>query len=92
MADDDRARFALFRRLQEVLGVEHAETLMASLPPPPWSNLATKEDVLLLRKEIADMRDDIDQMIDQKLGRYSRRMMTFYAAGALLNGALVLAT
>ncbi len=45
MRQDDQARYALFRRLEEVLGVDHAATLMGTLPPMDWSELATKADL-----------------------------------------------
>ena len=38
-------RLALLHRLCEVLGEEEAKTLMESLPPVHWHDLATKDDL-----------------------------------------------
>jgi hypothetical protein len=44
MATDERDRLALHRRLEQVLGPEHAVTLVASLPPPD-DRVATARDL-----------------------------------------------
>ena len=41
----ERRRLALIQRLTEVLGEEEAATIMESLPPTYWQNIATKDDV-----------------------------------------------
>lgn len=38
-------RWALKRRLHDVLGEEEARTLMDSLPPVAWDRIATKDDL-----------------------------------------------
>ncbi len=45
MALDERARRELFRRLEQALGPESAETLMELLPPVGWADVATKRDL-----------------------------------------------
>ena len=45
-------RLALLNRLCEVLGEEEAKTLMESLPPVHWHNLATKDDIFLLKGDL----------------------------------------
>lgn len=45
MTTDDSARLALHRKLEQVLGVEEAGTMMAHLPPVTWQHVATKSDV-----------------------------------------------
>ena len=39
---------ALYARLEEVLGHDHADTLMTYLPPEPGAQLATRSDVAVL--------------------------------------------
>jgi hypothetical protein len=62
MALDERARHELFLRLEQVLGPESAETLMAMMPPVGWADVATKRDLdaleerMNLRFEIVDQR------------------------------------
>ena len=45
MTIDYRNRDQLYRSAVEVLGREEADTLMASLPPMDWSEMATKSDL-----------------------------------------------
>ncbi|MCY3862445.1 MAG: DUF1640 domain-containing protein [bacterium] len=54
---DEKVRWALMRRLIEVLGEEEAETLMESLPPVVWSQLATKDDLGALEKRLMSAMD-----------------------------------
>ncbi|MEA1902218.1 MAG: hypothetical protein U9N56_01690 [Actinomycetota bacterium] len=45
MSTSEPARVALYNRLGEVIGPEHAGTLMTSLPLQPAVELATKADI-----------------------------------------------
>ena len=45
MAITEEQRHQLYQRLQEVLGVEQASTLMEHLPPVGWADVATKRDL-----------------------------------------------
>lgn len=45
MSVDHRARHELHARLDEVLGPEHADTLMSYLPPVGWPDVARKRDL-----------------------------------------------
>lgn len=57
MTIDDRKRHALYERFDEVLGDEHADTMMALLPPVGWADVATKHDLAALEERI-DLRID----------------------------------
>ena len=57
MVIDERSRLDLYRRLEEVLGVEEADTLMSHLPPGGWSEVSTKHDLGQTR---ALMKADLD--------------------------------
>jgi hypothetical protein len=60
MAVDERARHQLFQRLEQVLGPDEATTLMETLPPVGYADLATKEDLIALKHEIlAEMHREI---------------------------------
>ena len=48
----EERRVALMNRLIETLGEEEARTLMESLPPVSWHDLATKSDVSALKGDI----------------------------------------
>jgi hypothetical protein len=45
MTERERRRHELLQRLEELLGSEHAATLMEHLPPDRWNELATKADL-----------------------------------------------
>ena len=45
MTISDQSRHQLHRHLDEVLGPDHAATLMAHLPPVGWADVATKRDL-----------------------------------------------
>jgi predicted nuclease with TOPRIM domain len=60
---------ALYARLEEVLGAEHADTLMTRLPPPP-DELAKQAD-MILRFEAVDQRfKAVDQRFDHLEQRF----------------------
>ena len=74
---------ALYARLEEVLGHDHADTLMTYLPPEPGSQLATRSDVAVLEQrfdrleEMLGLRfDAIDgrfQLVDQRFEQVDQR-------------------
>ena len=55
---EDR-RVALINRLCEVLGKEEARTLMESLPPIYWDQLATKDDIRATKDDIRATNNEI---------------------------------
>ncbi len=52
MPVSEKERAALYKQLTQNLGPKPAETLMEYLPPKTWDELATKEDVRLMAKEL----------------------------------------
>ena len=77
---EDR-RLALMQRLTEVLGEEEARTLMESLPPTYWYNLATKDDVRALKEwtqaEFTNFRGEMKQMFAQQTRTLMFMLMGF---------------
>lgn len=45
MPVDDRTRLELHRTLEDTLGSQAADALMAHLPPVTWNEVATKDDL-----------------------------------------------
>ncbi|MGH8884371.1 MAG: hypothetical protein ACRDYX_04210 [Egibacteraceae bacterium] len=64
MAVDERTRHGLYTRLEEVLGGEHAMTLMEHLPPVGWADVATKQDLGVLKGDLAALEQRLGQRID----------------------------
>jgi len=60
MSVTERSRHELFKKLEEVLGMEEAGTLMDLVPPIGWGDMATKRDLEDLGKatkqDIEDLR------------------------------------
>jgi len=52
MSIDERSRHEMYQRLEAVLGVEAASTLMEHLPPVGWADVATKRDLELLEHKL----------------------------------------
>jgi hypothetical protein len=54
MLIDERTRREMYERLEEVLGAETADALMAHLPPVGWAEVATKADLSSLEDRLHD--------------------------------------
>ena len=52
----DPARRELTEALEQLLGPRNTATLMESLPPQPWDELATKRD---LERAVTDLRGEL---------------------------------
>ena len=86
----EKVRWALMRRLIEVIGEEEAETLMESLPPVVWHQIATKDDLAALEDRLKA------EFVLQKgefalqLARLTRTMVfTFVSVSVAMLGAMV---
>ena len=66
MTISERERLALYRRLEDTLGTDHADTLMELLPPTGWGDVATRADLHAtateLRGEMAELRGEMAQL------------------------------
>lgn len=60
MSVDEHARHELYTKAIELFGEKDATTLMAHLPPGGWPNLATKQDILLLRQDFEQLKLDVE--------------------------------
>ena len=45
MAMTEQARHQLYEAMKEAIGVENADTLMEAFPPVGWADVATKHDL-----------------------------------------------
>lgn len=75
MSSVEPARHALYSRLEEVLGSEHAETLMTHLPLHQTDEVATKGDIARLEVRFDDefgrLEDRFDRFEERIEGRFA---------------------
>ncbi|MEX0836423.1 MAG: hypothetical protein WD010_10050 [Nitriliruptor sp.] len=76
MSIDERDRLALHRRLEQVLGPEHAVNLVASLPPA-GDRVATGRDIERLWEAVHALGDRIDRL-EGRMDRLEGRMDGLY--------------
>ena len=62
MATPKPETHALYNRLREVLGNDHADTLMTYLPSQPVTELATRADIADLKQGLDRVHDRIDAL------------------------------
>lgn len=67
----EASRHALFSRLEEVLGHDHAETLMQHLPQHQNDEVATKGDIAEIKGDISALSARFDRFED-RLDRHQR--------------------
>lgn len=65
MASAEPARHSLYTRLEEVLGIEHAETMMRYLPEREADQVATKTDIARLEVRFDRLEARLEGRIDQ---------------------------
>jgi hypothetical protein len=99
MAMDERSRYALHQKLEQLLGTDEAGTLMEHLPPVGWGDLATKRDLV---SEVDGLRRDLKASetyvtgtlrseIAQAMSSQTRTIVLTNLGGMLGVAALVLA-
>ncbi len=59
MTIDERSRYSLHQRLEQVLGLDEATVLMEHLPPVGWADVATKSDIATLKSDLDVLRLEI---------------------------------
>jgi hypothetical protein len=68
---DERQRLALHEAAKESWGAEVAVTLMEMLPPAGWADVATKQDIELMRAalhvDLADLRTTTERALRTSL-------------------------
>ena len=81
MSADEPVRLRLHRRLSELLDSELADAIMESMPPMPWDQLATKDD-------IARLDTKTDRLEDAMVAGFGRLSAEMTAQGERLEGLI----
>jgi hypothetical protein len=74
MSIDERTRHRLFVKLEAVLGPDDATALMEHLPPVGWADVATKSDLVLLRRDLEVVEHRMMQRIEERLNGQQRAL------------------
>jgi len=85
MAVSEEARHRLYQRLEEVLGLENANTMMASIPPVAWAEVATKADLDDLAARMATT-GDVAELRAEFRGELNRMLLGVITANAAMAG------
>ncbi len=92
MTISERDRLALYRRLEDTLGTDHADTLMELLPPTGWGDVATRADLHAtateLRGEMAELRGEMAELRGE-MGELRGEMGELRGEIAVLRGDMV---
>ena len=67
MAITEKDRHELYRRLEEILGPDEANTLMEHLPPVGWADVATKDDLHQLESRLDTKIDNLDTRLSSRI-------------------------
>jgi hypothetical protein len=62
MSVDERRRLELAEAARRTFGDDAGITLMELLPPVGWADVATKQDLLVLRGDLDLVRDDLGRL------------------------------
>ena len=74
MAVDERTRHEMYSGLEEKLGPDVADALMAHLPPVGWADVATKQDLAVLtnvtKQDLAALATSTSQQFEHMSERF----------------------
>lgn len=66
MTIDERLRLSIHSKLTDLIGQDEADAVIAHIRPVPWNDVATKDDIQLVRNEMtvtrAELRSEIAEL------------------------------
>jgi hypothetical protein len=81
----EETRYRLYQRLEAVLGSEEASILMEHLPPAGWADVATKQDLQLLKLDVrSEIRGEINKLLYAILASNTALLVGAFTAARLL--------
>jgi hypothetical protein len=94
---DERARHELYLGVEEVLGTQRADTLMSLLPPVGWADVATKDDIRLLERDLSSLEARLEAKLERALREQTRTLMfgligSVFTIGSICLAAIAVAT
>jgi hypothetical protein len=91
MSVDERARYRLYLKLEEVLGSEEAGTLMAHLPSGGFADLATKGDLAQLEERLSVQMESLEHRLTTQMHKLARQLVMWTSGMVLATGGLAFA-
>jgi hypothetical protein len=88
MAIDEGSRHRLYEKLDQLLGSEEATTLMSLLPPVGWADVATKQDLEMLRNTNRVEHEALRHELLAAIERAQRRVIMWTTSMVLTTGGL----
>jgi hypothetical protein len=78
---NEAERFKLQQALIQVIGAEPTETLMANLPPVPWTELASKSDLARLGTDLQGEMSQLRSELRTEMAEFRGELRTELATG-----------
>jgi hypothetical protein len=72
MPADEKTRLRIRQRLIELMDEQAADAMMESMPPIPWTDLATKDDIAQLTARMGGIDTRLDNFSDSVDDRFDR--------------------
>lgn len=89
MQIDERTRHEMYLGLEERLGPELADLVMAHLPPMGWADIATQREMTARFEQVDRRFEQVDQRfeeIDRRLGELRSLMLWLFSAQTAIVG------
>ncbi len=90
MLTNEHDRLELFRALERVIGADPARTLMDQLPPRPWDQVATRDDLRSLEQRVDDRMLALEHRLVAEFRAQiiaQNRLLFFAMTGAIVTAA-----
>ena len=90
MLTNEHDRLELFRALEQVIGADPARTLMDQLPPRPWDQVATRDDLRALEQRVDDRMMALEHRLVAEFRAQiiaQNRLLFFSMTGAIFTAA-----